>query len=259
MMRRTTFTLVVAASLLAVGCGGEEAAKGPAALAAPEVQPQEARTCKAGSAEPLGSARKAYAAVVLRKGTRAFRRPARAPFARFGRRNVNGVPTVFGVLAQVVDARCRARWYRVQLPIKPNGVTGFVRAGDVRLATVRTRIHVDLSERRVTLFRDGKRVLHAVAAVGSPDTPTPTGRFYVNQRLIPTDPTGVYGPGAVGISAFSEVLTGWTQGGPIALHGTNAPGSIGKPVSNGCLRLENRVLERLFEASLAGTPVLIRR
>jgi lipoprotein-anchoring transpeptidase ErfK/SrfK len=81
----------------------------------------------------------------------------------------------------------------------------------------------------------------------------------VNQRLIPDDPSGPFGPGAVGISAFSDVLTGWTQGGPIAIHGTNEPSSIGHAVSNGCIRLPNTVLRRVFAEALAGTPVLIRR
>ena len=86
-----------------------------------------------------------------------------------------------------------------------------------------------------------------------------TGSFYVNQRLIPTDKNGPFGPGAVGVSAFSNVLTGWTQGGPVAIHGTNEPWSIGHAVSNGCVRVRNRVLRRLFAATPAGTPVLIRR
>jgi len=117
---------------------------------------------------------------------------------------------------------------------------------------------VDLSDRRVTLYRDGRRVLSATAAIGSSATPTPVGRFYVNQRLIPTDKSGPFGPGAVGISAFSEVLTGWTQGGPIAIHGTNTPSSIGHAVSNGCIRLPNATLRKLFAQALNGTPVLIR-
>lgn len=54
------------------------------------------------------------------------------------------------------------------------------------------------------------------------------------------------------------MLTGWTQGGPIAIHGTNAPWSIGHAVSNGCIRLRNEVLVCVFRAALAGTPVIIR-
>jgi lipoprotein-anchoring transpeptidase ErfK/SrfK len=206
---------------------------------------------------PLGSMRLAYAALVRRHAV-AYRRVGGRPFARFGRLNVNGVATVFALRARRVDARCRARWYLAQLPMKPNGITGWVRARDVRVGTVRTRILVDLSARTVTFFRDGRRVLRAQAAIGSSATPTPTGIYYVNQRLIPTDTSGPFGPGAIGISAFSTVLTGWTQGGPIAIHGTNAPWSIGRSVSNGCIRLPNDVLWRLFRATPAGTPVLIR-
>jgi lipoprotein-anchoring transpeptidase ErfK/SrfK len=95
-------------------------------------------------------------------------------------------------------------------------------------------------------------------AVGSSATPTPTGRYYVNQKLISADPSGPYGPGALGVSAFSNVLTGWTQGGPIGIHGTNEPWSIGRAVSNGCIRLPNPVLKRVFAAAPAGTPVIIR-
>jgi lipoprotein-anchoring transpeptidase ErfK/SrfK len=146
----------------------------------------------------------------------------------------------------------------VQLPIKPNGITGWVRAAEVELAAVTTRIEVDLSERRVTLFDRGRRVLSTGAAIGSPQTPTPTGDYYVNQRLMSADPSGPFGPGAIGISAFSEVLTGWTQGGPIAIHGTNRPDLIGRAVSNGCLRVRNDRLLELFDRALAGTPVSVR-
>ena len=178
--------------------------------------------------------------------------------ARFGRLNVNRVPVVFGVLGERVDTGCTRRWLHVQLPLRPNGVTGWVRAGDVDLARVRTRLVVDVSARRVTLYRDGRAVLRMRAAVGSAATPTPIGRFYVNQRLVPADPDGPFGPGAIGISAFSYVLTGWAQGWPIAIHGTNQPWSIGRAVSNGCIRVRNDVLRRLFRATPAGTPVLIR-
>jgi lipoprotein-anchoring transpeptidase ErfK/SrfK len=216
------------------------------------------KTCADGSFRRLGTRKVAYAAIVRRRATVA-RRPGRRAFARFGKLNVNGVPTIFSARGAIVDAKCRPRAYLVQVPKRPNGVTGWVPARQVELATVRARILVDLSEKRVTLYRDGKRVLSATAAIGSSATPTPTGSFYVNQRLIPEDLGGPYGPGAIGISAFSDVLTGWTQGGPIAIHGTNAPWSIGKAVSNGCIRLPNETLKKVFALALNGTPVVIRR
>jgi lipoprotein-anchoring transpeptidase ErfK/SrfK len=206
----------------------------------------------------VGSSWVTVAAVVGRRST-AYRRPGRKPFATFGHLNQNDFPTVFRVVSAIRRSDCKATWYRVQLPIKPNGVQGFVRARDVRLASVRTRIVVQVSKRRLTLFRRGRPVLHTTVAVGSKATPTPVGSYYVNQRLVPTDPSGPFGPGAIGISAFSNVLTGWTQGGPMAIHGTNEPWSIGRAVSNGCIRVRNPVLRRLFAATLAGTPVVILR
>ncbi|HEY6053736.1 MAG TPA: L,D-transpeptidase, partial [Gaiellaceae bacterium] len=74
----------------------------------------------------------------------------------------------------------------------------------------------------------------------------------------PADTHGPFGPGALGISAFSPVLTGWAQGGPVAIHGTDAPWSIGQAVSNGCIRVPNEVLTRMFRLAVAGTPVIIR-
>jgi lipoprotein-anchoring transpeptidase ErfK/SrfK len=207
---------------------------------------------------PLGSGRVTVAAVVREKA-RAYRSPAGRTFARFDRLNQNGAPTVFRVLAAVRTRDCRTRWYRVQLPMKPNGVTGYVRAGAVQVARVRTRIVIDISERRLTFFRNGRRVVRTTVAVGSAATPTPTGNYYVNQRLIPADSSGPFGPGAIGISAFSTVLTHWAQGGPIAIHGTNEPWSIGHAVSNGCIRVHNSVQKGLFAAVQAGTPVLIHR
>jgi lipoprotein-anchoring transpeptidase ErfK/SrfK len=213
--------------------------------------------CKPGAFRRLGSRRLAFVAIVRNRAA-VSRRPGGRPFARFGRMNVNGVPTVFSIRGARVDRRCAPSSYLVQVARRPNGVTGWVAPRQILVTTVKTRIVVDLSDRQVTLYRNGRRVLRATAAIGSSATPTPTGHFYVNQRLIPTDTSGPFGPGAVGISAFSEVLTGWAQGGPIAIHGTNAPWSIGKAVSNGCIRLPNAQLRKLFAQALNGTPVLIR-
>ena len=234
------------------GCGGTE--KRPHVSA--DVTAKSG-TCADGSIRRLGSSRLSYAAIV-RSRADVSRRPGARAFASFHRLNVNGVPTIFSIRGAQVDATCQPRSYLVQIPKRPNGVTAWVPARQVDVAKVSTRIVVDLSEKQVRLYKGGKLVLSSKAAIGAPATPTPTGRFYVNQRLIPTDKSGPFGPGAVGISAFSDVLTGWTQGGPIAIHGTNAPWSIGKAVSNGCIRIPNAALKKLFAQALNGTPVLIR-
>jgi lipoprotein-anchoring transpeptidase ErfK/SrfK len=206
----------------------------------------------------VGSSQVSVVAVV-RGRARAYLHPGRRVLADFGRLNQNGFPNVFRVLASVRSRDCRTAWYHVQLPLRPNGITGYVPARAVEIGRVRTRIAVDLSSRRLTLFRDGERTLRVPVAVGSPASPTPTGRYYINQKLIARNPSGPYGPGALGISAFSPVLTGWAQGGPVAIHGTNEPWSIGRAASHGCVRVRNSVLRRLFAATPAGTPVVIER
>ena len=261
-MRRAPLPFLIALVLIVAGCAGGRshgiAGAQTTRTSTTKTETTKTRTCVAGSLLRLRAADRAYAAVVRSRAT-VLRRPGGPVLRRFGRLNVNGVPNVFSVLGARVNRTCDPVLYRVQVPLRPNGVTGWVAARAVAVARVRTRIDVELSARRLRLFRAGREVLHATIAIGSAATPTPTGRYYVNQRLVPSNPRGPFGPGAVGISAFSNVLTGWTQGGPIAIHGTNAPWSIGRAVSSGCIRLPNPVLRRVFRAALAGTPVNIHR
>jgi lipoprotein-anchoring transpeptidase ErfK/SrfK len=197
-------------------------------------------------------------AVTVRHSVVAYRAPGTRPFARFGRLNVNGVPNVFAVLGARLNRTCRAAWYHVQLAMRPNGRTGWVPAKAVSERALHVRIVVDLSRRRVTLYRGAKPILVTTAAIGSPSTPTPTGHFFVNQKLVAPDPLGPYGPAALGISAFSPVLQDWAQGGPIAIHGTNESGLLGSAVSHGCIRVANDVVLRMWKLVPTGTPVLIR-
>jgi lipoprotein-anchoring transpeptidase ErfK/SrfK len=212
--------------------------------------------CRAGVLHPVGTQTAAYAAVV-KHPTRAFRKPAGPALATFRKLNENGYPTTFSIVGAIVNATCDASWYRVQLPMRPNGVTGYVRPAAVDVQQVKTKIEVDLSRRELSFYRASKLVLRTPVAVGTSATPTPSGRVYVNQRILTTNPNGPYGPGALGISAFSDVLTGWAQGGPIGIHGTNAPWSIGHAASNGCIRVPNDTLKRLFAMTPGGTPVVI--
>jgi hypothetical protein len=205
---------------------------------------------------PVGTPTTAYAAVV--RGTApAYRRPGAALLTRFPRLNGLGYPTTFAVVGAIVNARCEASWYRVKLPMRPNGVVGYVRPATVAVEKVTTSISVDLSRRELLFYRRGRLVLRTRVGVGSRATPTPVGRYYVNQRITVGDAGGAFGPAVLGVSAFSNVLTDWAAGGPIAIHGTNEAWSIGRAVSHGCVRVPNATLERLYALTPAGTPVVI--
>jgi lipoprotein-anchoring transpeptidase ErfK/SrfK len=263
-MRLAVLGIGILAAAAVAGCGGERAQRGarttpaqaPAAAQSEQAAAAAPPRCTAVTERALTSARTSFAGFAP-DGAVAYRAPGGAVLARFGRENVNGYPTYFAVLGKRVGADCRPLWYRVELPVRPNGAVGWVRAAAIELQSVDLRIEVDLSLRRLTVFRAGRRLLTATVAVGAPATPTPIGHYYVNQRLVPEDTSGPFGPGAIGISAFSPVLTGWAQGGPVAIHGTNEPWSIGHAVSNGCIRLPNGTLERLFRIVPPGTQVII--
>ncbi|HEY4976167.1 MAG TPA: L,D-transpeptidase [Gaiellaceae bacterium] len=223
------------------------------------------RSCRPDEID-LGSVQVSYAAFVRRR-VNVYRRPDGALLARLSSRsesfvsgNRRGVPTVLAALAELRANDCLASWYRVRLAGKP-GVSGakegYVRADAIALVKVRSRVLVDLSQRKLTLFEDGVPVLSAPAAVGAPSTPTPRGRFIARERIRITDSSGAYGAAAIALSGFSEKLIYWPQGGPVAIHGTNEPGSIGKALSHGCVRLGARDLARVFAKVQIGTPVEI--
>jgi lipoprotein-anchoring transpeptidase ErfK/SrfK len=49
------------------------------------------------------------------------------------------------------------------------------------------------------------------------------------------------------------------SGGEYAIHGTNAPSSVGHFVSYGCIRMYNQDIVDLFERVGVGTPVVVTR
>lgn len=149
-------------------------------------------------------------------------------------------------------------WLQVALPVRPNGTTGWIRADDVELREVDLRVTVDLDDRELTVLDGGEVVLITNVAIGDADHPTPTGTFFVTDKLDTEDPDGPYGPYALGLSARSDVLTEFAGGdGQVGIHGTNASASIGQAASHGCLRVPNEVVEQLARLLPLGTPVVI--
>jgi lipoprotein-anchoring transpeptidase ErfK/SrfK len=202
----------------------------------------------------------AYAALVDRQAVIRKAPQGRAPVvARLGRLDQNGFRAVLSVIGTHSSGQCTPGWYRVELSILPNGTTGWVRAWAVRIYRVRSRIVVDVSQRRLRLYRSGKLVFETRAAVGASATPTPLGRYFVNERYVLPDARGPFGPNALGISAHSNALQHvWVEDGPIGIHGTNEPSSIGHAASHGCIRVANDVMRRLFSLAPAGTPVIVK-
>ena len=167
-------------------------------------------------------------------------------------------PTYWGtdLALLVTEGEPGDAWLQVQLPVRPNGSRAWIRSTDVTLSSHRFHAEVHLSERRVRVWDADELVADTQAVIGKPSTPTPIGRFYVNDLLPRDDPGGAYGPWILSLSAFSEALDTFNGGLPvIAIHGTNRPGLLGQDRSNGCIRVSNDIIELLAGEVPLGTPV----
>jgi lipoprotein-anchoring transpeptidase ErfK/SrfK len=150
----------------------------------------------------------------------------------------------------------REGWLEVQLPVRPNGTTGWVEAQQVTVREVRHFLRVSTSANTLELYRDGELVEQFPVATGTGDTPTPLGTFYLPELVAPTNEG--YGPFAYGISAYSDVLNEFLGGpGQIGLHGTDDAGSIGRAASHGCIRMDNDDITTLSALLPLGTPIEI--
>ena len=225
----------VAVAFLAAGAGC--ALAGPAPAAVPASQPTVALLTDHG-------ARTAPDRRARRIETGAARRP------------LTRVRTVLPVLDDEAG-RGGSAWVRVRLPGRPNGHSGWIRARNTRRSATAWHLAIDVSARRVTVYNRGAVQRRFRAVVGKPSTPTPRGRFFVEEAIATSAPHG--GPFALATSARSAVFQ-YFEGGPgqIALHGThNLSGAPGTAASHGCVRLRTRDITWLARRIGAGVPLTI--
>jgi lipoprotein-anchoring transpeptidase ErfK/SrfK len=145
-------------------------------------------------------------------------------------------------------------WYRISVPGRPNGQTGWVRAGAVEIRPVKKRLFVDRSARRFEFWDGDKLVRKGKIAVGARGAETPTGLFYVQSKFVPSAP--ILGAFAFETSAYSK-LTDWPGGGVVGVHGTPWPWLLGQAVSHGCVRLHNDDVKFLRSRVPVGMPIKI--
>jgi hypothetical protein len=176
-------------------------------------------------------------------------------FAREGKKQIS---STFLIIGEDEDTLGQT-WYQIRLPVRPNGSTGWVRSADLTIATITYSIRIDLSDHRLDLYESGRLKASYPIGVGTGDTPTPPGEYYITIKMKPTSANSVYGVLAMGVSGFSEKLTDWPDGGQLGIHGTNDPSSVGKDVSHGCIRLQNADILDLSQYVAYGTPVSIQQ
>jgi lipoprotein-anchoring transpeptidase ErfK/SrfK len=148
-------------------------------------------------------------------------------------------------------------WYRVSIPMRPNGTLGWIPANTVSLKPSHSQIVINLNRRTIDLYRFGKHKWHGKVAIGAPGRETPVGHYYVATRFVPYHDTflGVF---AEETSAYSK-LTEWPGGGVVGIHGTSLPQLLGKAVSHGCVRVSNTTARHLRSLAPLGTPIWIKK
>ena len=121
------------------------------------------------------------------------------------------------------------------------------------------KLIVSLADHKLALVEDGHVVKVFPIAVGKSGTPSPTGSFQIISRTV--KPTWYHAGQVVPPGPANPVGTRWiglSRKG-YGIHGTNAPRSIGKSASHGCIRMRNQDVEQLFELVQVGDPVELVR
>lgn len=250
----------VAALALVAGvaaCGGRPEAAGRsgagAALAPVDSPPAASTVAPPEPLRPLPG-ESLGAAVRSPVALRAAPSPSARVLARVGRRTRFHSPTLMAVV------RRRGAWVGVVHESLGNGRIGWVRADRVRLLREQWSIVVDLSDRQATLRFKGRPYRSFPVAVGKDSTPTPPGRYGVTDRLSTGAAGSSYGCCVLALSGRQpNVAQEWPGGDRLAIHGTNAPASIGQAASSGCLRASERSMRLLIAKVPLGSRVVLRQ
>ena len=121
------------------------------------------------------------------------------------------------------------------------------------------RIVINIASRSLALYQGGEKIRLYPLCLGKPSTPTPTGYYKINSKDVnptwtdPSDLDVVIPSGESNPLGYRWMLLYGNYG----IHGTNRPESIGTYGSNGCIRLNEKDVEALFDLVDISTPVEI--
>jgi lipoprotein-anchoring transpeptidase ErfK/SrfK len=184
-----------------------------------------------------------------------YRRPSLSAPVRvtLSQLNPHGYPTL--MLVRATRRVAGATWYQVWLALRHKGSSGWLQASRVSISATAARIVIQLAARRLNVYREGKLMGHFTVAVGSSAYPTPTGLFYIDEKIKPTLAGSPYGVLALGLSGFQPRLP---TRGALAIHGTPDVALLGQAVSDGCIRMRNADVLKVSAWVPSGSPVLIQ-
>lgn len=127
-------------------------------------------------------------------------------------------------------------------------------------------IVIDKSRNRLFYYQKGELVKSFSVATGKKPSYTPEGLFVIREKIKNRpyykgkikggDPKNPLGDRWLGLKVtLKDGTTSYAYG----IHGTNNEKSIGKYVSEGCIRMHNKSVRWLFDQVEVDTPVLIQK
>ena len=141
-----------------------------------------------------------------------------------------------------------------------------IHPGDVlRVPTDPVSIRVDVSARWIFFMEADEVVAAWQVGVGARGSDTRVGQYTVGKKQTepmwfrPGQPPVPYGDPKNPLGTrWISWLTPDGRESSLGFHGTNEPDSMGKAVSEGCVRMRNEQVEELFEIVPVGTPIDVR-
>jgi L,D-transpeptidase ErfK/SrfK len=117
---------------------------------------------------------------------------------------------------------------------------------------------VSIPDRKLVVLVNGIVVAGFPISVGADRSPSPIGEFTIMNRV--SNPIYYHEGVMIPAGRGNPVGTRWVglSRKGYGIHGTNAPKSIGRAASHGCIRLRNRDMEKLFGMLHVGDVVKIR-
>ncbi|MFU8850071.1 L,D-transpeptidase family protein [Micromonospora sp. SL1-18] len=167
-------------------------------------------------------------------------------------------PTISGVKLTMPIVDRRVGWTAVLLP-SANRRIAWLPVGGWTTVALRDQIVVERRPHRLTWYRDGQAMRSWEVSLGAPGQSTPLGRTFILGRTPP--PQSVYG----GVDIFAlgaipddpdAVPTG-LRGAHIGLHSWHTDATLGKNVTNGCIRLTRSGQRQLLAEVPPGTSVVV--
>jgi|SRR5579862_5602414 len=116
---------------------------------------------------------------------------------------------------------------------------------------------ISIPDRKLAVTEDGRIVKVYAVAVGASVSPSPTGTLKIINKV--SNPTYYHAGRVVRPGKSNPLGDRWMGLSAMGygIHGTNAPNSIGKAASHGCIRMGKQDVEDLFKLVRVGDVVEI--